>query len=60
MIHAEYYYTVLNRRGGSLRVASVMQYLARPEVEHGKALHKQRDMIQLTGSTHCSSIPHVL
>ena len=28
--------------------------------ERDTALHKQRDVIQLTGSTHCSSIPFIL
>ena len=41
-------------------VACVMQYLAMPEVKRNTALHKQRDMIQLTGSTHCTSIPLII
>ena len=37
-----------------------MQYLAMPEVKRNTALHKQRDMIQLTGSTYCTSIPLII
>ena len=35
-------------------------FIARSEVERDTALHKQRDVIQLTGSTHCISIPFII
>ena len=41
-------------------VACVMQYLTILEVERGKALHKQQDLIQLTGSTQRTSIPFII
>ena len=37
-----------------------MQYLTRPDVERDTALLEQRDVIQLTRSTHCSSIPFII
>ena len=56
----EYYCSVLIRWLVSRRIACTMQYLARPEVERNTALHKQREVIQLTRSTYCSSIPFII
>ena len=39
-------------------VACVMPYCARPLVSRDTALHKQLEVTQAAGSTHCSGIPY--
>ena len=59
-INTEYHNSVLICLAVSRTAACVKPYLLRPEFERDTALHKQRDVIQLTGSTHCSSIPFII
>ena len=57
-IHTEYYYTVqCVDLLGCITLSCLCNVVS---VERDMALHKQRDMIQLTGSTHCSGIPFII
>ena len=57
-IHTEYYYTVqCVDLLGCITSSCLCNVVS---VERDTALHKQRDVIQLTGSTHCSGIPFII